>query len=64
MGDLDYGTLLIIAAALLLPSAIILTIFTIIRLRRGRMPRRRIPVRPSSIKTQKPPVPVIKKRKS
>ncbi len=63
MGDLDYGTLFIVVAALLMPSVIILIIFSIIRARRSKMHRRRIPMKPSS-KPQKAPAPATKKRKS
>jgi hypothetical protein len=65
MGEFDYGTLFLVAVILLLPSAIILTIFTVIRIRRGKIRRRRSPFKQSkSSKPQKTPVAATKKKKS
>jgi hypothetical protein len=62
MGDFDYGLFSLVAVLLLLPSALILTIFTIIRVRRGKMHRRRSPFKRS--KHSKTPVATVKKKKS
>ena len=42
MEDLDYGSLIILILLMLAPAIVVLTIFTIIRVRRGKFHRQRI----------------------